>query len=104
MTDTTMLLLKVLCTYGLRMRTSDLSDRERAHQLRILSELEKEYGVQQVYYAIKDGMPEVWPFSDGRPYDATDLRSNILKARGAAGDKARRGESFHQALPPEGEA
>lgn len=91
--------LKALCAYGLKLRPSELSARERKNQERILKELVEEYGLTAIYYAIRDGMVRVWPFSNGNPFDARDLRENILKARAAAGEVMRKGETYHQALP-----
>lgn len=83
--------LVALVKQGLQMQVDDLSRNEQARQRRALGELVKEYGAASVVRAIRHGMPGVWPFSDGRAFDAIDLRDNFLKARAEAARMVREG-------------
>lgn len=81
-----------LCAYGLRMEERDLTARERKRQKDILRDILQDRTPDELCDAIRYGMSDVWPFMDGRVWDANDLRTNILKALGSAGKTRRKGQ------------
>lgn len=61
-----------------------LPEREVRKQKRIIKNLiEEGYTPAFIYRVMKYGMPNIWPFKDGAPFDAVDLRDNFLKAAGS---------------------
>ena len=89
-------ILRVILSHGLGLRPSELTAREASNQLAVVDELLRDNDASTLYYAIRYGMPEVWPFSeDGRAYDAVDVRSNILKAKAAVGRLRQSGKLPH---------
>ncbi len=70
--------------HGLRMRIALLSDREQESQKHLIRMMLEDNDAVDLISAIKHGMPEVWPFNEGRAFDASDLRTNLLKAKAEA--------------------
>lgn len=90
-------LLQAVCVYGLRMKVEDLPKRERARQIEALQGLlDDGYTAGDLWDALRYGMPETWPFLDGRPYDAADLRANTLKAVAQAKKARQERRTFHR--------
>jgi hypothetical protein len=81
---------QALCAHGLRIPAKDLTSRDRQREKATIREILEDRDPQEVIEAIRYGMPNVWPFLDGRVFNARDLRENFLKARGEAGKQARR--------------
>jgi hypothetical protein len=88
---------RALVRYGLNMRPSKLSEKERQYQKSIIRELLEFNDPQTLIDAIQYGMPNVWPFSDdGRAFAAADLEKNLLKAKAESGRAAREGRIAHR--------
>jgi len=69
-----------------------LSKRELARQRRAMKEvLSQVSSLNELAAVMKYGMPQLWPFNEGRPWDAVDLRDNFIKARAAMQSKRRTG-------------
>lgn len=84
--------LLTLVVHGLDMQPHELSETETARQRKLIEELLEDNDPTILIQAIRYGMPEVWPFSEGRVFDASDLRNNLLKAKASAGMKRRAGQ------------
>lgn len=83
---------QTLCSHGLRIPAKDLTSKDRQKEKATIREILADREPQEVIDAIRYGMPSVWPFLDGRVFNARDLRENFLKARGEAGKVRRRGQ------------
>lgn len=83
---------KALRVHGLQMRLSDFTPSERDRQRQTIQGLLKTNDADTLVRAIRYGMPNVWPFLDGRAFDADDLRRNLLKAKAEASRASQAGE------------
>lgn len=84
--------LYAICQFGLRMNPADLSPNEHRRQLELVETMLQDHGRREIVEAVRYGMQDVWPFSEGRPFDAKDVRNNLLKAKAVAAQKRRAGD------------
>jgi hypothetical protein len=87
-------LVAMVIFHGLKLLPEDLTDEDILEQLKWIRKCWTRLKIKSsLIGAIKYGMRDVWPFSeDGRPWDAKDLHSNLLKAVSSSGAARRRGE------------
>lgn len=89
--DSVNIVYQALVLYGLTMNYNDISKKEAGDQKHVIRTLLKDNKPSTLVEAIKYGMPNVWPFTEGRAFDARDLRDNLLKAKAEAGARRRSG-------------